>query len=78
MAKYHFYIAGDLADPNQDGEEFDDDDAARISALRAFGEILRDERILLESGSFSMRVTDELGRTVILLTAQAAVQDREP
>jgi hypothetical protein len=75
VAKYHFYIDGELADLNQDGEEFGDDDAARVSALRAFGEILRDERILLKSRSFSMSVTDHLGRSVIVLAANAAIKN---
>jgi hypothetical protein len=74
VAKYHFYIDGDLADLNQDGEEFGDDDAARSSALRAFGEMLRDERVLLRSGSFSISVTDEQGRSVIRLTAEATLE----
>lgn len=74
MARYHFYIDGELADLDQDGEEFGDDDAARMSALRAFGEMLRDERILLHSGSFCMRVNDEQGRSVIVLAAQATMK----
>jgi hypothetical protein len=76
VARYHFYIDGELADLNQDGEEFGDDDAARVSALRAFGEILRDERVLLQSRSFSMKVTDHLGRSVIVLAAKAAIKSR--
>lgn len=74
MARYHFCIDGELADLDRDGEEFIDDDAARMSALRAFGEILRDERILLQSGSFSMSVTDAGGRSVIVLVAEATIQ----
>jgi hypothetical protein len=74
VAKYHFYIDGELADPSQDGEDFADDDAARVSALRAFGEILRDERILLQSAFFSMRVTDGSGRAIIVLAAQAEMK----
>ena len=74
MARYHFYIDGELVDLDQDGEEFGNDDAARMSALRAFGEILRDERILLQTGSFSIRVNDDQGRSVIVLVASATME----
>lgn len=73
MARYRFYIDGELADLDQDGEEFDGDHAACISALRTFGEMLRDEQILLQAKSFSVRVADAEERSVILLTARATI-----
>lgn len=77
VPSYHFYIDGELADGNQGGEEFSDDDAARVSALRAFGEILRDEKRLLRSGFFSIHVTDDHDRSVIELVAAATMKNSD-
>lgn len=71
MAKYHFYINGELADADQDGQDFLDRDAARDAAAQAFGEILRDDRILLRNGFFSLRLLDETGELIVELSAQA-------
>jgi len=69
VAQYYFHINGE-PDFDEAGQEFSDDEAARLTALRAFGEILRDERVLLGSGSFSLSVTDAEGRSVVALAAR--------
>ncbi len=71
MAQYFFQVDDASGNPEEDGQDFDDDEAASLSAVRAFGEMLKDERVLLVSGLFTLHVTDDDGRTVLRLRAEA-------
>ena len=72
MPTFFFYINEELVDPDDGGQSFVDDEAAKVSAVRAFGEMLRDEGVaLLEGGSFRLLLKDEAGATVLELEARA-------
>lgn len=71
MAQYFFQVDDASGEPDEDGQDFPDDEAARLSAVRAFGEMLKDERVLLVTGLFTLHVRDGDGRTVLRLKAEA-------
>ena len=67
MPRYFFNIQN--GEPDRDGFEFADDEAARASALDMFGQMIRDLRAGAGfAGRCRLDVTDGTGESVVALT----------
>ena len=72
MPRYHFNIhdGEDLLD--HEGSELADIQAARVTAIRFAGELLRDHASRFWNGDeWQMEVTDDVGLTLFVLTFHA-------
>ena len=71
MPRYFFNIHDGVDRRDQDGIDFPDVTSARGEAVRATGEILRDEDGKLIGKSWVMEVTDEDGHAVLRIGVTA-------
>jgi hypothetical protein len=79
MPRYFFHTADGVRDPDTDGIEFEDDDAAQLEAVRYAGEALRwQPKKLWKRGQWRVEVTGEDGAllfTVITVAVDAPKRD---
>ena len=68
MPRYFFHVQNGQDIPDHEGSVLDDDDAARIEAVAASGELIRDHaRTFWTGGDWRMHVMDGAGATVCKL-----------
>ena len=67
MPRYFFHVDDGIPDRDQDGQELPDVRAARVEAIRACGEMLREAADRFSGREWRMEVTDESGAAVITL-----------
>ena len=68
MPRYHFNVHDGVDQPDSEGSEFPDRDAAWSEAVRCCGEMLKDVDGRLErNAEWRMNVTDENGEAVFTL-----------
>ena len=73
MARYFFHVEDGKSYPDHEGAELADISAVRAEALRASGEMLRDNGLDFWDGEvWEMRVVDEAGRPILTLMFSAA------
>jgi hypothetical protein len=73
MARYFFHVEDGKSYPDREGVELPDLKSVRGEALRASGEMLRENGLGLWDGQdWEMRVVDEAGQPVITLKFSAA------
>ena len=74
MPRYHFHSADGSRDPDLEGTELENDQAAQQAAVAYAGAMLKDDPMLLwEKGSWRVEVTDEEG--VLLFTVVTLAMD---
>lgn len=78
MPRFHFNVYDGIDEPDREGTDFRDWDAAREEAIRLAGELLRDSAKQMALGEdWRMEITDETGlilfRLEFTLMASAAV-----
>jgi len=82
MPRYHFHLADGGRDPDNEGVELADIQAARLAAVQFAGDLLRDSpQELWEKGTWRVEVTDErniLLCTVVTLAIDAPTPVLEP
>ena len=72
MPRYFFNVVDGFSEPDPDGVELPDLDAARTEAITAAGEILRDMGANVWDGTeWRMEVTDGRGRTLFVVRFSA-------
>jgi hypothetical protein len=67
VPRYHFNVRDGRDAPDGEGIELPDESAARVQAIQAAGEMIRDWRYLRFEDYCEMDVTDDAGRTVLTL-----------
>jgi hypothetical protein len=73
MARFFFHVEDGKSYPDREGVELPDLKSVRAEALRASGEMLRDNGLSLWDGEdWEMRVVNEAGQPVITLKFSAA------
>ena len=72
MPRYFFHSADGARSWDEAGVELEDDQAARIEAIRLTGAILKDEPHVLQNGhDFRVEVTDSIRRLLFTIIALA-------
>jgi hypothetical protein len=75
MARYFFHLTGTVAAEDEEGQEFPTPEAAAAEA-RQVAQELAHNRSASEARGWKLRVTDETGAEIAVLTIEDGVQEK--